>query len=97
MAALQQIILTAYKGGDTMKKAYKTPDIQFDSFALSTHIAACKVHNYTMSNGDCGFQLGSRFLFVEGINGCKTVIEDGSMYDGLCYHVPTDTNNLFNS
>lgn len=80
-----------------MKKTYQTPDIYFDTFQLSTNIAACKVHNYTMSNGECGFEVGSRVAFTTEVTGCKWKITDGSMFDGLCYHVPTDLNNLFNS
>lgn len=29
--------------------------------------------------------------------GCTTVIEDGSFFDGICYHVPTADKVLFNS
>lgn len=86
-----------------MKKTYVKPEIMFESFTLSTNIARdCEgepVNNAT--KGTCGIPgSGGDFLFTDGVSGCTidwkglTGVDD---YNGLCYHNPTDNNNLFNS
>ena len=83
-----------------MKKAYSTPDILFDSFSLSENIAntTCTRNITGQYSGSCGLQFGNRIVFTTSAVGCKFKIEDGSsMLDGLCYHIPTDDNKLFNS
>lgn len=81
-----------------MKKLYSKPDIHFESFSLSTSIAStCEVKTYHPSNGVCGLKFGSQFIFTEEIEGCTTKIVEGEAYDGLCYHNPSENNNLFNS
>lgn len=75
----------------------------FESFLMSTNIAGdCEVKTHSPSNSTCGlsFSDGSS-VFLTGMNGCKTfevTPENGDgMWNGICYHVPNDTNNLFNS
>ena len=51
--------------------------------------------------GECGYpmdEVGWIFL-IEMIGGCKVRIteEQSLKYNGFCYHVPTEKNNLFNS
>ena len=82
-----------------MKKNYSKPDILFESFSLSTDIAGgCERFVYSFSGGQCGVKYGSYVIFTTNVTGCTVKVEDGSKsYDSLCYHVPTDQNNVFNS
>ena len=82
-----------------MKRTYTKPEIVFEDFTLSTNIAAgCEVRIDTQARGNCGYEYGPMVLFLHGIAGCSDEIEDdGSRLNGLCYHNPTDLNNLFNS
>lgn len=81
-----------------MKRQYSKPDILFEDFSLSTAISGtCEVKTNTPSKESCGYDVEGTTVFLTGINGCVFPIEDGSVNDGLCYHVPVDTNNLFNS
>ena len=80
-----------------MKKSYEAPEILFEDFSLSTNIATnCEVTaNHT--DNVCGLNWGRFVLFTVGvINSCNRSVEDtGGLYDGLCYHNPSDDNNLF--
>lgn len=84
-----------------MKKTYSKPQIMFESFSLSTSIAgACGVKIDTQAAGTCGVDYGFMgTIFLPEVAGCSIVvggIYDGS-FNGICYHVPTDSRNLFNS
>jgi hypothetical protein len=84
-----------------MKKEYKKPEIMFESFALSTNIAACgfpatfapnlgnACEAYQLRNGD--------IVFVTEFSGCVSVQAQNGDYNGVCYHVPTISLNLLNS
>lgn len=84
-----------------MKKEYSTPDVVFESFMLSTTIAgSCETQIDTHSQGACGYYMeGVGIAFTEGVAGCRvTITDDMSLaFNGFCYHVPIDSNNLFNS
>ena len=85
-----------------MKKEYSTPEIIFDSFSLNESIANVNLHctrNITNAySGECGLQFGNKVIFTVSAAGCKFKVQDGSpLADGLCYHVPTGDNKLFNS
>lgn len=86
-----------------MKKAYNAPEILFESFSMSTNIAAgCETIIDNPSSGNCGLEFGDLVIFVGDFTGCKSndgvVVEgDDGNYNGICYHVPTGNNNLFNS
>lgn len=83
-----------------MKKKYSQPDIIYDEFSLCTSIAAgCEVQTNTPSWNQCGFVFDDAIVYTDDVHGCKfggITITDGGL-DGICYHVPTDDNNLFNS
>lgn len=81
-----------------MKKEYMKPTIVFEDFTLSTNIAAgCDSIVGNPSQGTCGIPgTGGICIFSTPETGCNILFDDGS-YDGLCYHVPTEGNNLFNS
>lgn len=86
-----------------MKKVYTAPQILFESFAMSTNIAAgCEAIVGNPTSGVCAFTYEDEFagtvnIFTADVTGCKIteVHEDG--YNGFCYHNPVDSNNLFNS
>lgn len=82
-----------------MKKTYSQPDILFENFSLSTSIAeVCAVVTHTPQDGTCGVMFGDRMVFIGNVDGCAIKVADGSpVFNGLCYHVPIDTNALFNS
>ena len=87
-----------------MKKKYEKPMIIIEDFSLSTTIAGdCEGIVGNPSKGTCA---------LEGTGGIKIFTEEmasvcdytpgsfgqpADQWDGLCYHVPVDTSNLFNS
>lgn len=81
-----------------MKKIYSAPDIVFESFAPCTSIAAgCEIIVDGPSAGNCGYAYeggGGETLFVLDV--CDVPINDDAS-NGFCYHVPIESNNLFNS
>lgn len=79
-----------------MKKIYSKPEIMFDSFTLTTNIAAgCGKKIDTHVNGVCGLELsGVGKAFLDNIAGCEVKFTESDEY---CYHVPTEDNKLFNS
>lgn len=81
-----------------MKKEYVKPVIVFESFSLSTNIAAdCDSIVGSQSQGSCPvLGTGGIAIFIGPETGCVICPpEDG--WDGLCYHVPIEGNQLFNS
>ena len=82
-----------------MKRTYMKPEIIFENFALTTNIAGdCEVKTSTPNSGSCPYtwedEFGSYSVFVDS-SVCGNVVADGN--DGICYHVPTETNSVFNS
>lgn len=83
-----------------MKKTYTKPVIFFEDFTLNTNIAGdCEAKLNTPSNGVCGYMPeGVTYtIFTNEISGCQRKYADGAYGDGICYHVPMESNNLFNS
>ena len=85
-----------------MKKTYIAPEILFESFTMSTNIAGdCEAKPDTQANYDsCGKDFSGLVVFLQGYNGCSSIqvgVLETDLYDGICYHVPTDANNLFTS
>ena len=83
-----------------MKKTYMKPQIMFESFTMSTNIAAgCRFTNVTHSSGElgCGYR-DERFgkvVFTSEMM-CTTTEDDGE-HNGICYQTPVDSNSLFTS
>ena len=80
-----------------MKKAYSKPEIYFDSFELSSSIAAGCEYKANFAAGACALAdpaFGN--VYLDGISGCAVTQVDGA-YNGICYHVPSDNTNLFSS
>ena len=86
-----------------MKRAYARPAIIYEDFSLSTSIANCEVKTNLPSYQSCGLTLpGVGSVFVSGNTGCRlrpTVLNPANpsdeIYNGVCYHVPYENNNLF--
>lgn len=79
-----------------MKKYYEAPEILFEDFTMSTSIAAnCNVIVNNPSENLCGYPTRNGVVFTQDIAGC--VYKQPDNYDGVCYHTPTDTTDLFNS
>ena len=84
-----------------MKREYAKPIVVFENFTLSTNIASgCEVKTNLHSKGGCGWIPSDRWtggpIFTDASTNCQ-VTPANSDYDGLCYHVPTESYNLFNS
>lgn len=86
-----------------MKKRYKKPRIVFEDFTLSTNIAGtCESIVGNPSKGTCAvIGTGGIDMFDGMVGACVYTPEDmggtADEWDGFCYHVPTEYNNLFNS
>lgn len=84
-----------------MKKAYSKPQIMFDDFTLSTNIAGdCDVKTNTFGNNTCGMDFSGLKVFLDTMGGCDhKITSDGGdgEFAGICYHVFTTGENLFNS
>jgi hypothetical protein len=80
-----------------MRKTYSKPDIHFDNFALSTNVAAnCEFQTPLPRADECGIPYFNWIVFQSELQGCNKISESG-IWDSMCYHQPTETNNLFTS
>ena len=86
-----------------MKKTYAKPEIVFENFTLSENIAGdCESIVGNPSKGSCAvIGSGGIPMFNGDVSACDFTPEDNGstadMWDGYCYHVPSDDKNLFNS
>lgn len=85
-----------------MKKIYSKPEIAFESFSMSTNIAAgCEQPTNLPSNNECGLDFSGVYIFLDTMSGCvEKVPSDGGdgEWNTICYHVPDGgKNNLFTS
>lgn len=86
----------------TVKKSYNKPEIYFESFSLSTSIASgCEVPFTLAAKNICGIPdengTGERIFDTSITSTCTTSGTGIEKFDGFCYHIPTETNNLFKS
>lgn len=84
-----------------MKKEYAKPVIMFEDFTLNTSIASgCEAKTNLQARGSCGWIPDDRWnqgaIFIDSSTGCAITPPEGK-YDTLCYHVPNESYNLFNS
>lgn len=79
-----------------MKKIYTKPEILFEDFSLSTSITAgCAFKNHNYQEGVCGYTTRTgNIVFTQDVTGCVYTENDS---DTLCYHVPNDDYDIFNS
>ena len=81
-----------------MKKSYVKPQVFFEDFHLSTSIAAGCEYTTNHALNDCTYKIaGGRNVFVDANTNCHDITAPGGDYGAVCYHVPSDTNNLFTS
>ena len=87
-----------------MKKGYEKPLVLFENFSRSTDLAAiCEKKINTQAQFDCGIpfegtgDFGFDFTIYsdEAVGICN--MEPSGEYDRVCYHVPDESYNLFNS
>lgn len=85
-----------------MKKTYTKPEIVFESFDLCTSIATgCELIIDNPSANQCGYPYEGGFgetMFTEAVGSavCNLAVDDDKD-NGFCYHIPIESNNLFNS
>ena len=84
-----------------MKKEYVKPIVVFEDFTLNTNIAgSCEAKTNLQARGGCGWIPDDRWtlgaIFTDASTGCE-VTPSKAGYDTLCYHVPDESYNLFNS
>ena len=80
-----------------MKKRYEKPDIMFDNFTMSESVARCE-EKANFARGVCGVEMGPNWImFTDELGSSCNFIQKDLEYNGLCYHVPYDSNNVFNS
>lgn len=87
-----------------MKKEYTKPQIIIENFTLSTNLAADCEKPFT---GQAQFMCAIASESNPGITIFNANLDDSACeyngdgnkdtYDGFCYHVPTENNQLFNS
>lgn len=85
-----------------MKKVYKKPEAFIESFTLCTNVAAgCEVKTDLLTENvlGCGYKYGRDevVVFTDAMGCVLTEVEEDGSYNGVCYHTPSDANNLFNS
>ena len=87
-----------------MKKTYVKPEIMFEDFTLCSNIATgCESIVGSPTKGSCAVESsGGIKLFDNTIPACDYSATDvgfapDTYYNKFCYHVPTESNNLFNS
>ena len=79
-----------------MKKRYEKPDIMFDNFTMSESVARCE-EKANFARGVCGVEMVPGWImFTDEVGSC-TFKQKDLEFNGLCYHVPMDSNNVFNS
>lgn len=77
-------------------KKYSKPQIVFESFELSTNIAAGCTFQADHYQGSCAYNggIGGLPIFTFGAS-CSFSVEDGD--GGVCYYIPNGDNNVFAS
>jgi len=79
-----------------MKKIYSKPEIMFDSFTLTTSIAAgCGKPAALPTKDVCALHMGPKILFSNSMSVCTDKVDPND--DIYCYHAPTEDQALFNS
>ena len=86
------------KGGEQVKKEYRKPWLWYENFQLSQSIASgCEgIANFT--EGMCSVTLtgpGYNLVLFSDTNICRDTPPNPDDY--LCYHAPTEGNNVFSS
>lgn len=83
-----------------MKRIYSKPEIMFESFTLSENIAGdCSNIVGNASENNCAYiDRSGNYVFTSDLAAiCVDIQQADGSNDGICYHNPYDSNNLFNS
>lgn len=77
-----------------MKKTYNKPEAIFDSFELTTSIASTCELLSNATQGICSVtdEVTGTTWYADGA--CNYIVQGN---DGLCYHAPTDSSNVYSS
>ncbi|MGN0357430.1 MAG: hypothetical protein ACI4E0_06385 [Blautia sp.] len=84
-----------------MKKFYKKPVIEFDSYELDEFVATCANPTPNHTKATCSMDFGGINLFYVGP--ASTCEADASELgneqdnDGFCYHIPDENAQYFGS
>ena len=83
-----------------MRKSYQKPYVLFEDFSVSTNIASGCKHIASAAPDLCPVTLPwgptTKVVFIDESMGCKTIEADGD-FNGVCYHVPSENDNVFTS
>lgn len=82
-----------------MKTGYEKPQIQFENFELSESISAgCALISNATQYSCAVFvpEWGEKF-YMDETGGCTLTPPNAGAGDGLCYHAPSDANNVYSS
>lgn len=84
-----------------MKKKYAKPEIIFESFSMNASIAGdCEVKTMNPAPEQCGLVLNTfppLVIFTSDLPKICNAYPSPGQYDQLCYHIPYESYNLFNS
>lgn len=89
-----------------MKKQYSKPGIVIEEFKIAQNISlACAAPPGGSTLGRpryadgayCAWQVGNKYIFIEGNTKCTFPLDVGEDYDGICYNNPTPNNGVFAS
>lgn len=83
-----------------MKKQYVKPQIIIETFSLCTNIAGdCNVIIGNQSEYSCPYvDRSGNAIFTAALSSvCKDIQQADGANNGICYHVPYDDTDLFNS
>lgn len=83
-----------------MKKVYSKPEIMFEDFSLNNSITVGCEKIAQAAEYQCAYKVhtsdGTLNIFTSIAGVCDDVEADGG-YNGICYHTPTEANNVFTS
>ena len=81
------------------KKAYKRPELYYESFTLSQNIASSCEGIALFNENICGVKVDmmdiEMIIYGNGNGACE--FQPPNPENLICYHVPSDANNVFSS
>lgn len=80
-----------------MKKVYKKPTIEIESYELDEFVASCENTSPNHTRETCVINLGPWTVFLTNPGPCmeKPGLDDRN--DGFCYHIPDENAQYFGS
>ena len=91
-------------------KKYQKPMIAYENLSPRTNLSSdCENQTNLQSNDSagCGIKFGNMIVFMDWMGACINgdeskglmgfPVAEGQSFNGICYHTPVETNNLFNS